>query len=891
MRYAIVSDIHANLTAWNSVLADIRSQGAEVIICLGDVVGYGPKPAEVLAAVRAETSHFVLGNHDAAAAGLMDYSIFNDHAREAIEWTMTELDAEASTFLASVPLAIEAGEILFVHAEIAEPGRFDYIDGVEMAQENLAAGKHFVTFVGHTHQPKIFEGLSDGTVSELPDNNGSLDPDKRYIVNVGSVGEPRNPDDLRARYVIYDSDQRTVDFRRVDFDITAYRADLESTSLSLRPYFLQIYEQMVEGREAVVPQRASVVDMRVAHDSAALVDLGRVSNVVHMQLASAQPSRAPTIMLGVAAALTLGALGIWALSSKKDEEKKAPPIVAVDEEPKPKPKPEKTRKEADEDPLKDPRIAKIETPVKPASDKPEEPEPNEPEEPEIEEPEPMPEPAPVPVKKSIEVLTWRMESGAEGSPLTDSDEQVKLLPQQNGKIIRAIAPDPVPLTQEENKSALQVGIWQEEEPGKIFGLTAKKSFTFEGWFLTEKLRRPVFLLGTRTGKEDKTGWHIDLRPPPRGQKEGQMSFYYDSGSTRVQALAEAVTVADLKPHHFAVVWNHEASRESGEMKLYLDGNEIATVQLPLSEIAGEQANPFRIGAAGNPRRLALDELKFTVGVLEPHEFLIKTPILGATMVKSDSSSRSSWGTAENWKNGRLPESGENIIIAEGVTAQTENTSPASNSGALVLKKDAKLVLWDDDSLNVLPKDPSPIVMFEDSQLILRTGEATFGPVELKGDAEIWGGQSTHGHRTVRHFAGAISGEGKLTIEGVNNNQLKFEAANSFSGGFLARSSQRQAFMVSASADKAFGTGDVTIDDYCSLIIEPQVSDAIADDANLRLVGGGYLRVNNSENSYKVFLRANETVGGFFVDGKDQGKGEFSSETHSFIGGEGKIIVE
>ncbi len=70
MRYAIVSDIHANLTAWNSVLADIRSQGAEVIICLGDVVGYGPKPSEVLAAVRAETSHFVLGNHDAAAAGL-----------------------------------------------------------------------------------------------------------------------------------------------------------------------------------------------------------------------------------------------------------------------------------------------------------------------------------------------------------------------------------------------------------------------------------------------------------------------------------------------------------------------------------------------------------------------------------------------------------------------------------------------------------------------------------------------------------------------------------------------------------------------------------------------------------------------------------------------------
>ena len=112
MRYAIISDLHANLPAWERVLADIRGQGVEEIVCLGDVVGYGPNPSEVLRGVRGATRNFVLGNHDAAAAGIMDYSIFNDHARQAIEWTMGKLNAEAKTFLSAVPLAIEAGDVL-----------------------------------------------------------------------------------------------------------------------------------------------------------------------------------------------------------------------------------------------------------------------------------------------------------------------------------------------------------------------------------------------------------------------------------------------------------------------------------------------------------------------------------------------------------------------------------------------------------------------------------------------------------------------------------------------------------------------------------------------------------------------------------------------------------
>lgn len=885
MRYAIVSDIHANLRAWDAVLADIRSRGADAIICLGDVVGYGPQPAEVLAAVRAETSHFVLGNHDAAAAGMMDYSIFNDHARQAIEWTMTELDEEATAFLASVPLAIEAGDILFVHAEIAEPGRFDYIDGPEMAQENFAANKHFVTFVGHTHQPKIFELGEEGTVRELLDETCSLDAANRYIVNVGSVGEPRNPDDLRARYVIYDSETREVDFRRVEFDIAAYRAGLEVTSLALRPYFLQVYEQVVEGKEEAASSGANLVDMQVSHGSAALVDLGRVSNMVHMQLASARTSRAPTIILAAAAVLTLGALGIWAFNSRGEDspKKQADELVIVAED---EPEVATKKPEVAKATPADTRMAKAESPEPkvPKKDKP-----KRPVEPDPVDPKPKPKP---PVKKeSTKVASWRMDQGAEGASLVDESGEVELVPVANGRSIGAIAPDPVPLTQKENKSALQVGIWKEEKPGSVFGLTTEQSFTFEGWFLTGKFRRPIFLLGTRSGDEDKTGWHLDLRAPSGGKKEGQMSFYYDSGSHHVFALAESVIVDDLKPHHFAVIWDHDVSSEGGEMKLYLDGAEVAMTPLLHSDISGKQVNPFCIGAKGNPKRLALDELRFTHDALQPHQFLLKTPILGATMVKSDSKDNDSWSVAGNWKGGIIPGESDNIIIEEGVTAQAQGTPPVAHSGALVLKKNATLTLWNIASLTALPQAPAKLVMYEDSQVILRSGKTTFGPIELKEDALIKGGVSTSGHGSARHFAGEIEGEGKLTINGVSNNKIQFEVANSFTGGFRAHSSQKQPFMVSGMANQAFGTGDVTIDDYCSLIIDQQVDDTIADDATLRLIGGGFLSVNGSTDRLKVFLRSDETVGRLIIDGEDQGEGVFSNETHKIIGGPGTFIVK
>ncbi len=906
MRYAIVSDIHANIRAWEAVLADIRTQGVDVIVCLGDVVGYGPKPAEVLEAVRSVTDHFVLGNHDAAAVGMMDYSIFNDHARQAIEWTITELSSDAKQFLSSVPLAIEAGELLFVHAEIAEPGRFDYIDSVEIAKENFAASRHFATFVGHTHLPKMFELSADGSVQELLDTTCGLDAEKRYIINVGSVGEPRNPDDLSSRYAVYDVEKREIDFRHVEFDIVAYRRDLDATTLDLRPYFLRVYEQVFEGRKAVVSSGGSLVDMQVSHDSAALVDLKQVSTIVQLSnsgtmLASAKPARTPLYALGTAAILIIASLIFWVTKENPPSPSQNDrPVVSKKKESLSKEKPKKEPEEKERREVIDPKIAISKLPAKQAPPKakpnPPDPEPI-PTEPEKEGIQSDLEPVVEVNEKKAKSTWWRMNKEAAESSLVDNSGQIKLGLVRPGKATRAIAPDPVPLNQAANDSALILGIWQEEKADGIFSLNTESSYTFEGWFIADKLRRPIFLLGTRTGEgEDNQGWHIDLRPPARGKKEEQMAFFYDSGTQRVQALAEAVKVADKKPHHFAITWNHEFSNDEGEMALFLDGTKVAAASVAHSNIPGEQTNPLRIGSLGNKTPIALDEIRFTRKALQPHEFLLKTAIVGATMVKGNSSNRDSWSIPTNWERGQVPSPNENVIISEGLTAQVENSPPEPYSGSLILRKNSQLILWGSSNLNTLPKAPGGIIMHENSRLILSTAEeVNFGPIELIENASVYGGASTNGQGGIRKFNGAIKGGGKLILNGVNRNQFRLETANTFSGGLMAHSTQNEPFYIVAAADASFGTGDVHLKENSSLIIEANLNDTIANTAALSLEGAGSLRINGGgadpNKLYKLLLQSDETVAGFFIDGVDQGEGLFSGETHPAITGPGKLTVK
>ncbi len=250
MRYAIISDLHANRQAWESVLADITSYEVDAIICLGDVVGYGPTPQLVLDQVRQWCAAVVIGNHDAAACGRMDASIFNDEAKMVVEWTRGRIDADGHQFLNELPAAVEDDEVLFVHAEVIDPERFDYITEPQVAAENLAACGHRLVFVGHTHEQAVFVERS-GVVHECAAKDFELVDGCRYLVNVGSVGEPRDPDDLRARYVIFDSATGEVGFRAVDFDFRGYREDIDREGLPVVPYFLQACEANAAAREAL----------------------------------------------------------------------------------------------------------------------------------------------------------------------------------------------------------------------------------------------------------------------------------------------------------------------------------------------------------------------------------------------------------------------------------------------------------------------------------------------------------------------------------------------------------------------------------------------------------------------------------------------------------------
>lgn len=253
MRYAIISDLHANWQAWSAVWRDIQANRIDSVVCLGDMVGYGPRPEEVVASVRSVTRDFVLGNHDAAACGRLDPSIFNERARNLIEWTANRLSPDTLSFLNEVPLSYLRDDLLFVHAEIEQPGRFLYIETEEEAGRQLTATTANLAFIGHTHEPLVYRSGPRG-VERLPDHEIELSDDHRYLVNVGSVGDPRGNLETRASYVILDTEVKRLYFRKVEFDIEGYRRDLAEVGLSIKPYFIAVAEYQATGGGAGVEE-------------------------------------------------------------------------------------------------------------------------------------------------------------------------------------------------------------------------------------------------------------------------------------------------------------------------------------------------------------------------------------------------------------------------------------------------------------------------------------------------------------------------------------------------------------------------------------------------------------------------------------------------------------
>ncbi|WP_428262929.1 metallophosphoesterase family protein [Haliangium sp.] len=219
MRIGIFSDVHANIEALTTVLEAYESERIDKYVCIGDTVGYGASPNECCDIIRELAAFTILGNHDAAVAGRMDYSYYYDAARQALDLHSRILSPENMAWLKSLPYQVEDGEVGFCHGSPVNLEEFEYIFSKEQAAQCLDIWEQLrtVTFIGHSHLCKSF-ALTPSEVYEVVAEKFVIRPDHRYIVSVGSVGQPRDYDN-RASYTIYDSDEKTFEFKRVAYDI------------------------------------------------------------------------------------------------------------------------------------------------------------------------------------------------------------------------------------------------------------------------------------------------------------------------------------------------------------------------------------------------------------------------------------------------------------------------------------------------------------------------------------------------------------------------------------------------------------------------------------------------------------------------------------------------
>ena len=230
MRVAVISDIHANLHALDTVLAEIDAEDVTEIWCLGDVVGYGPRPNECCDLVRQRATHSLCGNHDLAVLGSLDVGEFAGDAGRAARWTAHELGAEQRAWLGTLkPQARVDGAELF-HGSPRDPV-WEYVLSEQVALASLQATEAPLVLVGHSHVALALAaedgymqgGLAPaGTVAEL----GSL----RWLVNPGSVGQPRDGDP-RAAWLLLDLDERLATFRRIAYDVEQTQAEIRSRGL------------------------------------------------------------------------------------------------------------------------------------------------------------------------------------------------------------------------------------------------------------------------------------------------------------------------------------------------------------------------------------------------------------------------------------------------------------------------------------------------------------------------------------------------------------------------------------------------------------------------------------------------------------------------------------
>lgn len=243
MKIAVLSDVHANPAALETVLKDAREQGCERFICLGDIVGYGYDPNSCIEMCRANGIECILGNHDAGMVGKLSLQWFNENAARGVLRHRNEVSEEDKEWIRGLPYSRKEDfgvwRTCFAHGSFTSPEEFDYINSYMDAARELAFMKMRncdILFVGHTHYAEAWaqdmdERISSYDTYNAPDLSINLNNYAQIIINVGSVGYPRNQD--ATYYVIFDTDEQMVHYRKLPFDFDEYLSKMESANISI----------------------------------------------------------------------------------------------------------------------------------------------------------------------------------------------------------------------------------------------------------------------------------------------------------------------------------------------------------------------------------------------------------------------------------------------------------------------------------------------------------------------------------------------------------------------------------------------------------------------------------------------------------------------------------
>jgi len=230
MKIALISDVHGNLEALETVLRDSEKQGAEKIHFLGDAVGYGCNPNECVKLIDRHCDLKLLGNHDFAAMGLESTENFNQLAKASMNWTQTKLKQKTIRTLADFEIETVFLDYYLVHSSPTEPEKWRYILNIEQARGHFENFSQAFCFVGHSHSPTYFEYDAENSISQHFKAELEFSKGCRYIINIGSVGQPRD-NDPRACYVIVNTNSNGITYRRVEYDIQKTQGKMRKAKL------------------------------------------------------------------------------------------------------------------------------------------------------------------------------------------------------------------------------------------------------------------------------------------------------------------------------------------------------------------------------------------------------------------------------------------------------------------------------------------------------------------------------------------------------------------------------------------------------------------------------------------------------------------------------------